>query len=78
MELLESIMTTESRMWGFQICKDEQQGYMTMFRIETAKDYGTEEFQDMTPGGPGITGCRRYKLADAKVDLVSKITVHLN
>ena len=75
MDLLKSVMNTETRIWGFQICKDSQAGHINMFRIELAEDYGTADYFDLSPGGPVVTGCLRYKIADPKVDSISKITV---
>jgi hypothetical protein len=47
-----------------------------MFRIELAEDFGTADYFDLTPGGPGVTNCLRFKINDAKVDSISRITVY--
>ena len=65
MEQLEEFFTSDTRMWGFQYCLDETETYMTSFRVKNAHDYGTSEFIDMTPIGPGTTNCQRLQLSDS-------------
>ena len=70
------VMETDMRMWGFQICINEQTNVLSSFRIETAKDYGAADYVDMTPIGPGTKNCRRYRIADPINEWVSRIELH--
>ena len=60
--MLQEVVTVDTRLWGFQICIE--QGSITGFRLKVADNYGTGNFVDLNPIGPGTQGCGRYKLGD--------------
>ena len=78
MEKLNEIMTTDMRLWGFQVCEDRGTGILSSFRLETAKDYGRGSYIDMTAIGPGTSNCRRFKIEDPVRDVISSIELHLS
>ena len=69
-----SILTTDMRMWGFQVCQTE--GVLTSFRIETAKDFGRSRYIDMTAIGPGTSGCTRFALKDPINEYVKSVRAY--
>ena len=75
MDKLEEFMTTDWRIWGFQVCvkTDASFNYLNSFRLYNSEDYGLSDYIAMTPIGPGTENCTRPKIADPKVDVVKSI-----
>ena len=56
MKKLTEILTTDMRVWGFQVCLDKDQGILAGFRLQVAKEYGvSENYIDLIAAGPEST-----------------------
>ena len=64
-------------MWGFQVCIDNENLKLTSFRLQLAYKYGTDDFIDLNPVGPGKEDCARYALGDPINEPLDTLTVYL-